>query len=172
MNKYYRLLAMLLACALLLGLAPTACADTCYETLKYTFSMEDNGDFAWLGQGMLLPGEEPEDATQNAIFFYISFESGYATVMGRNAAGEPESCMWLEAEPAQLLLASVQVAASYELLAEMMDQCDELVLVLDNGEEAHRIYIASPEDAQVYLQMMQTTLDDVAGSVPQQEPAE
>ena len=62
MKTFYRLLAMLLACTLLLGLGMTAaCADTCYEMIKYTFSVEDNGEFAWLGQGTLVPGEEPEN---------------------------------------------------------------------------------------------------------------
>ena len=47
MKCFPRLLALALACALLLGLGMTAaCADTCYEMIKYTFSVEDNGDFA------------------------------------------------------------------------------------------------------------------------------
>ena len=107
---------------------------------------------------MLVPGEEPDSEDKNAVFFYISFESGYASVIGRNAEGEPESCIWLEAEPAELLLASVQVAASYEQLCEYLDECTELVLVLESGEESELIYIASPADAEAYLTLMQAAL--------------
>lgn len=163
MNKFLRLLA--LVCALLLGLAPAAMADTCYETLKYTFSIEDNGEFAWLGQGMLVPGEETEEEERNAVFFYVNFESGYASVIGRNADGAPESCMWMEADPAELLLSTVQVAASYEQLCEYLDECKELVLVLDSGEDTEQIYVASPEDAQAYLTLMQAAMADIAGTV-------
>lgn len=161
MKLFTRLLAMMLACALLLGLGMTAAsADTCYEMIKYTFSVEENGDFAWLGQGMLVEGEEPENAEQDAVFFVVDFESGFASVIGRNDEGEPESCMWLEAEPADLLLASVQVAASYETLAGALDQCNQLVIVLESGEEDGRVYVASPEDAQAYLTLMQEAMEN------------
>lgn len=163
MNKFARLMALALVCALLLGMAPAALADTCYETLKYTFSIEDNGDFAWLGQGMLVPGEESGEERE-AVFFYVNFESGYASVIGRNAEGEPESCMWMEADPAELLLSTVQVAASYEQLCEYLDECKELVLVLDSGEDSEQIYVASPEDAQAYLTLMQAAMADIAGT--------
>lgn len=155
MNKFARLLVLVLACTLLLGLIAPAHADTCYETLKYTFSMEDNGDFAWLGQGVLMPGEESTETEEDFVFFYISFADGYASVIGRNAQGQPESCMWLEPEPANLLLASVQVAMGYEQLIEYLDECTGLVLLLDSGTENERIYIASPEDATAYLTMIQ-----------------
>lgn len=159
MKTFYRLLAMLLACTLLLGLGMTAaCADTCYEMIKFTFSVEDNGDFAWLGQGTLMPGDEPKDPANNPVFFVIAFDSGYASVIGLNASGEPENCLWLEPDPAELLLASVQVAASYEELSGSLDQCTQLVIILDAGEDAEPLYIASAEDAQAYLTMMQDAL--------------
>lgn len=171
MNKFARLLALALVCALTLGFAAAAQADTCYETLKYTFSIEDNGDFAWLGQGTLVPGEESETDSGDSVFFYISFEGSYASVIGRNADGQPESCLWMEADPAELLLASVQVAASYEQLCEYLDDCTELVLVLDSGEEDARIYVASPEDAEAYLKLMQAALEqDASGSAVADEP--
>ena len=161
MKLFTRLLAMTLACALLLSLGMTAaCADTCYEMIKYTFSVEENGDFAWLGQGMLVAGEEPEDPAQDAVFFVVDFSSGYASVLGRNAEGKPESCLWMEAEPAELLLSSVQVAASYETLASALDQCTELVIILESGEEDGRVYIASAGDAQAYLTLMQEAMEN------------
>lgn len=161
MKLFTRLVAMALAAMLVLGLGMTAAsADTCYEMLKYTFSVEDNGDFAWLGQGMLVEGEEPETEEQDAVFFVVDFGSGYASVIGRNAEGAPESCMWLEAEPAELLLASMQVAGSYEILAAELDQCTELVIILESGEEQGHIYIASAEDAQTYLTLMQETMEN------------
>ncbi len=165
MNKFARLMALALVCAMAMGLVTVAHADTCYEMLKYTFSIEDNGDFAWLGQGTLVPGEEPAEESSNAVFFYVSFESGYASVIGRNAEGEPESCLWMEANPADLLLASVQVAASYDQLTEALDQCTELVLVLESGEESEMIYIASSEDAQAYLTLLQSAMENMAAEV-------
>lgn len=159
MKMITRLAAMMLACILLLSLGMTAaCADTCYEMIKFTFSVEDNGDFAWLGQGMLVEDDEPESEEENAVFFVVDFDSGYASVIGRNAQGAPESCLWMEAEASQLLLATVQLAASYEQLSEYLDQCNQLVMVLESGEEDGRIYIASPEDAQAYLTLMQEAL--------------
>lgn len=161
MKCFPRLLALALACALLLGLGMTAAsADTCYEMIKYTFSVEENGDFAWLGQGMLVAGEEPETEEQDAVFFVVDFGSGYASVIGRNAEGAPESCMWLEAQPAELLLASMQVAGSYEILAAELDQCTELVIILESGEEQGRVYIASAGDAQAYLTLMQEAMEN------------
>ena len=161
MKWFTRLAAMMLATMLVLALGMTAAsADTCYEMLKYTFSVEDNGDFAWLGQGMLVEGEEPETEEQDAVFFVVDFSSNYASVIGRNAEGEPESCMWLEAQPADLLLASMQVAGSYEVLAAELDQCTELVIILESGEEQGRVYIASPEDAQAYLTLMQEAMEN------------
>lgn len=161
MKLFTRLLAMTLACVLLLGLGmTTACADTCYEMLKYTFSVEDNGDFAWLGQGMLVEGEEPEDAEQDSVFFVVDFGSGYASVLGRNAEGAPESCMWLEAQPQELLLASMQVAGSYEILAAELDQCTSLVMILELGEEEGRAYVTNAEEAQLYLTQMQEAMEN------------
>ena len=161
MKTFYRLLAMLLACTLLLGLGMTAaCADTCYEMIKFTFSVEDNGDFAWLGQGTLVPGEEPDDPENYPVFFVIAFDSGYASVLGLNAEGQPESCLWMEPDPAELLLASVQVAASYEELAGSLDQCTGLVMILDAGDDAEPLYISNAEEAQAYLTMMQAALEN------------
>ena len=163
MKLFTRFAAMLLACILLMSFSMTAaCADTCYEMLKYTFSVEDNGDFAWLGQGMLVEGEEPENPEQDAVFFYVSFASGYASVIGRNAEGEPESCLWMEADPVNLLLASMQVAGSYEMLAGNLDQCTELVLVLEGNADAEPVYIASAEDANTYVTLMQEALEGAA----------
>ena len=42
MNKLFRMMAVALVCALLLSLAPAALADTCYESLKNSFSIEEN----------------------------------------------------------------------------------------------------------------------------------
>ena len=160
MKTFYRLLAMLLACTLLLGLGMTAaCADTCYEMIKYTFSVEDNGEFAWLGQGTLVPGEEPENPEDYPVFFVIAFDSGYASVLGLNAQSQPESCLWMEPDPSELLLASVQVAASYEELAGSLDECTGLVIILDAGEDVEPLYISRAEEAQAYLTLMQTALN-------------
>lgn len=156
-----RFAAMVLAIVLLLSLGMTAAsADSCYEMLKYTFSVEDNGDFAWLGQGMLVEAKEPEDPAQDAVFFVVDFGSGYASVIGRNMEGLPESCMWMEAEPSELLLASMQVAGSYEILASSLDQCTELVMILESGAEQGCVYITNAEEAQAYLTQMQEALEN------------
>ena len=155
-----RFAAMVLAIVLLLSLGITAAsADSCYEMIKYTFSVEENGDFAWLGQGMLVAGQEPENPEQDAVFFVVDFGTGYASVVGRNSEGVPESCMWLEAEPTELLLASMQVAGSYEALASSLDQCTELVMILESGEEQGCVYITNAEEAQAYLTQMQEALE-------------
>ncbi len=160
MKTFSRVLAMLLACAMLLGLGmTTACADNCYEMLKYTFSVEDNGDFAWLGQGMLVEGEEPENPENDAVFFYISFNGGKASVIGRNADGKPETCMWLEADEGELLLASIQVASSYQDLSTYLDQCNGLVMVLDTGDEADTVYITNAEEAEAYVTLLLEALE-------------
>lgn len=156
-----RFAAMALAIVLVLGLGMTAaCADSCYEMLKYTFSVEDNGDFAWLGQGMLVEGKEPESPEQDAVFFVVDFGSGYASVIGRNSEGQPESCLWMETEPSELLLASMQVAGSYDILASSLDQCVELVMILESGQEQGAVYITNAEEAQAYLTQMQEALEN------------
>ncbi len=163
MMKYLsRLLALVLGLMLILGAAP-ALADTCYETLKYTFSSDDNGDFGWLGQGMLVESEAVEDPEKDAVFFYVSFDRGYASVVGRNAEGQPETCMWMEAEPADLLMAAVQVAASYETLNGYVDQCTQLVLVISTDAEAEPVYITDAENAQAFIDLILSAMEGAAG---------
>ena len=40
--------------------------------------MEGNGDFAWLGQGTLVPGEEPDDPENYPVFFVIALGFTFA----------------------------------------------------------------------------------------------
>lgn len=172
MNKLFRLMAVALVCALLLGLAPAALADTCYESLKNTFSIEENGDFAFLGPVMLLNDETLTSEEVNGVFFHVFFTDGYATLVGRNTDGQPEVSVWIEPDPGELMLACVQVAASYEVLCTSLDQCDKLTLIMELGEEVGNISIASPEDAQAFLLLIQSELvgdDVVAVPLPEQE---
>ncbi|MBR4067096.1 MAG: hypothetical protein IKK08_00545 [Clostridia bacterium] len=172
MNKLFRLTAVALVCALLLSLAPAALADTCYESLKNTFSIEENGDFAFLGPVMLLNDETLTSEEVNGVFFHVFFTDGYATLVGRNADGQPEVSVWIEPDPGELMLACVQVAASYEVLCTSLDQCDKLTLIMELGEEVGNISIASPEDAQAFLMLIQSELggdDVVAVPLPEQE---
>lgn len=160
MNKFYRLLALALVCALVLTFAPAALADTCYETLKNTFSVEDNGEFAYLGLVMLLNDKAFASEEVNGVYFHAFFTEGYATLVGRNAEGVPEICIWMQPDPNELLLACVQVAASYEVLSSSLDHCDSLTLIMELGEEVGNVGIASPEDAQAFLEMIQTEPGD------------
>lgn len=171
MNKPLRLLALTLVCALMLCLAPAALADTCYESLKNTFSIEENGDFAFLGPVMLLNDEELAGEEVNAVYFHVFFTEGYATLVGRNAEGQPETSVWIEPDPGELLLACIQVAASYEVLCESLDECETLMLIMELGEEVGNICIASPEDAQAFLMLIQSELggeEIVAVPVPEE----
>ena len=65
-------------------------------------------------------------------------------------------------DPVNLLLASMQVAGSYEMLAGNLDQCTELVLVLEGNADAEPVYIASAEDANTYVTLMQEALEGAA----------
>lgn len=176
MNKPLRLVALTLVCALLMSLCSVACADTCYESLKNTFSIEENGEFAFLGPVMLLNDETLTSEEVNGVFFHVFFTDGYATLVGRNAEGQPEVSVWIEPDPGELMLACVQVAASYEALSTALDQCDNLTLIMELGEEVGNISISSPEDAQAFLMLIQSELngeDVVAVPLPDatEEPA-
>jgi hypothetical protein len=50
-------------------------------------------------------------------------------------------------------------AASYEALASSLDQCTELVMILESGEEQGCVYITNAEEAQAYLTQMQEALE-------------
>lgn len=171
MNKPLRLVALTLVCALLVGLCSVACADTCYESLKNTFSIEENGDFAFLGPVMLLNDEDLAGDEVNGVFFHVFFSEGYATLVGRNAEGQPETSIWIEPDNGELLLACIQVAASYEVLCSALDECETLVLIMELGEEIGSLAITNPEDANAFLAMIQSELggeDIVAVPVPQE----
>lgn len=159
MNRFFRLMALVLVCALLLALAPAALADSCYESLKNTFSIEENGEFAFLGPVMLLDDETLTSGEVNGVFFHAFFTEGYATLVGRNADGQPEVSVWIQPDPGELMLACVQVAASYEALCTALDQCDKLTLIMELGEEIGNISIASPDDAQAFLMLIQSELN-------------
>ena len=131
MNRFFRLMALVLVCALLLALAPAALADSCYESLKNTFSIEENGEFAFLGPVMLLDDETLTGGEVNGVFFHVFFSEGYATLVGRNAEGQPETSIWIEPDNGELLLACIQVAASYEVLCSALDECETLVLIME-----------------------------------------
>jgi hypothetical protein len=66
----------------------------------------------------------------------------------------------MEAEPSEMLLASMQVAGSYDVLASSLDQCTELIMILESGQEQGTVYITNAEEAQAYLTQMQEALEN------------
>ena len=156
MKKFARLIAVTLVCVLLLSLVSVAHADTCYETIKLMYQLDDDENLVNLGEGVIFDSSETDTSS---VFFIVSVPDSYVGVTGLNAQSQPEGYTWLNIEEMDALLAFVQFCVGFETLSENLDECDQLAGGIFLVPDEEPFMVTNVEEAQNFLTLFNGALE-------------
>lgn len=149
-----KLIAVMLACVLMLTLAAPALGETGYEILK-GFLSQTGEDLCNLGQPLTAPTGDAD----NLIFLFYIQEEGTMLLSGVNARGEGEMCGWSNVELINAIAVFLNICTAWDAFSALCDSGYQVVLGWDYGEE-DSLFIDTSEEAAMFAEAMENMINE------------